>query len=781
MNRRPTQRRTRPAPPRRRSVLRVLGFYLRHLLLWFAVGLAAYWLWLDREVASTFQARQWSLPARVYARPLELFPGAMVSATRLRRELARLGYEEVGRPLARGQFVAKGNVVEVFARGFDFWDIPEPQRRFRVAFDGPRVTAVNDVVSGEVLGLLRLEPAEIGSINPRSFEDRKLLRYDGLPARFVAALVAVEDRRYFTHFGIDVLGLARAMLSNVRARRWVQGGSTLTQQLVKNFYLTRERTLSRKLTEMLMAISLEWRFDKRDILETYVNEVFLGQDGNRAIHGFELAAQFYFGRPLAELDVSSMALLIGMIKGPSVYDPRRQPEAARRRRDTVLDVLVDERIIDTKTADAARATAVEVRPGRLRRGRGNPAFMALVKRQLLAEYSAEDLNAAGLNIYTTLDSDLQDRIETQVGETLDAIERDGHRRDLQTALVVVDPHSGEVLAMLGDRHPGYAGFNRAVDARRPVGSVIKPFVYAAALSQPARYALFTPLADVAVLWQAPNGDHWQPKNFDGREHGRLPLIEALGRSLNLATVNLGLELGLPAVRDFLRTVGFGDDLPAYPSILLGAVEMSPLALAETYTSVANDGFRVPLRAISDVTDHGQHKLRRYGLKIEHVMEPATAALVRFGMTRVVAEGTARGVLSALPGAQPLAGKTGTSNDNRDSWFAGFGTNRLAVAWVGRDDNSATGLTGSSGAMRVWIAAMREADVTALDMELPTGLEWRRVDLARGVALPEQCATGERIPVHRDSVLSSSATCSEPGPAESAAPGLFERLRGVFSR
>ncbi|MCP5202073.1 MAG: penicillin-binding protein 1B [Gammaproteobacteria bacterium] len=782
--RRPPSRhksRTERPPERRRSGWRALAFYLRHLLLWLAVGVAAYWLWLDREVARTFESRQWSLPARVYARPLELFPGAAVTSARLRRELERLGYRQVSRPTARGQFAVHDQDVEVFARGFDFWDIPEPQRRFRATFDHTGIATLQDVVSGEALGVLRLDPVEIGSINPHRFEDRKLLRYDDLPPRFVAALVAVEDHRYFDHFGVDVLGLARAMLSNLRAQRWVQGGSTLTQQLVKNFYLTRERTLSRKLTEMLMALSLEWRFDKQSILETYVNEVFLGQDGNRAIHGFELAAQFYFGKPLAELDIASMAVLIGMIKGPSAYDPRRHPDTARARRDVVLDVLLARHVIEAGVARAARAQPIELRPARLRGERGSPAFMALVKRQLLAEYSATDLNAAGLNIYTTLDADLQARVEQRISTTLDELERNGHRRDLQTALVIVDPHSGEVLAIVGDRNPGYAGFNRAVDARRPVGSVIKPFVYAKALAQPSRYALFTPLDDVAVTWTAPNGDTWQPKNFDGREHGRLPLLEALTRSLNLATVNLGLELGLPAVRDFLRKVGFGDDLPAYPSILLGAIDMSPLLLAEAYTALANDGFKVPLRAISDVTDHAQHKLKRYGLQIEHVMEPATAALVRFAMTRVVAEGTARGLLAALPDAQPLAGKTGTSNDNRDSWFAGFGANRLAVAWVGRDDNSVTGLTGSSGALRVWVAAMREAGVSALDLQLPAGLEWRRVDLARGVALPEECANGERVPVHRDTALPSSATCTETPPAQDQVPGMLERLRGFFGR
>ena len=759
-----------------------LLFVSRHIILWLVIGLGAYWLWLDREVAQTFETRRWSLPARVYARPLELYPGAVVSHQRLIGELENLGYERSDRVQRRGQYSVSSAHIEFLTRGFEYWDLPEYSRHARVVFGATGIAEFIDVSSGTAIDLMRLEPVEVGRLNPLRFEDRQLLSFEELPPRFVAALVALEDHRFFAHFGVDVFGLARAMLSNLRAMRFVQGGSTLTQQLVKNFYLTRERTLRRKLTEMLMSFSLELRYDKTQILETYVNEVFLAQDGNRAVHGFGLAAQFYFGKPLSELDMPSLATLIGLVKGPTVYDPRRRPAAALKRRNVVLSVLHQRGLIDRAELAMARAQAIGLRSKESTAATGNPAFLAQVKRQLLREYSADDLKSAGLNIFTTLDIALQASAEQATKDTLHAIESSNAVRDLQAAMVIAEPRSGEILAMIGGREPHFAGFNRALDARRPVGSVIKPFVYAYALSRPQDYSLATMLRDTAVSWTDPNGGIWKPANFDGREHGQLSMLEALTRSLNLATVNLGLELGVNETRDYLRKLGLQHSPPAYPSIFLGAIELSPFELTELYTTLANDGFQVPLRAIFDVTGQNHKKLTRYGLKIRRVMEPATAALVRHAMTRVVMRGTARGLLRAFPDKQPLAGKTGTSDDNRDSWFAGFGANRLAVVWMGRDDNTVTGLTGASGALRLWTSAMQQAGLEALPNTLPAELAWQHVDLRRGVIVPDHCNNAERVPVHRRSSLRTMLTCTADTyapPERTKRAGFIDRLRGFF--
>ncbi len=780
----PTSGRRRGAAHPRRLRAR-LWFFLRHALLWVAVLVAGYWLWLDREVAATFEVHRWALPARVYARALELYPGAPLDRRRVEQELEYLGYRRTGTPRAQGQYSRSATALQFHSRGFQFWDLPEPQRRVRIEFRHGSIAALLDSATGTPVDLMRLEPAVIGSINPRHFEDRKLLGFADLPKSFVDALIAVEDRRFFQHFGVDVFGLARAMVSNLRAMRFVQGGSTLTQQLVKNFYLTRERTLTRKLTEMMMAISLELRYEKRQILETYVNEVFLGQDGDRAIHGFGLAAEFYFGKPLNELDVAATATLIGMVKGPSSYDPRRHPVASQQRRDLVLNVLHAQGLIDDAVHQRARVQSLRLRPADAYATQANPAFMDLVRRQLRRDYSAEDLKSSGLNIFTTLDTALQEAAARGLRDTLESVEKTNNKNKLQAAAVIVEPRSGEVLALLGDRNPDYAGFNRALDIRRPIGSVIKPFIYACALSRPHSYSLATLLEDKAVQWRDERGQVWEPRNFDGREYGAVSMLDALTRSLNLATVDLGMRLGLEAVHKHLLELGFPATTNRYPSMLLGAVELSPLELTELYTVFANEGSRVPLRAILDVTDQNDVQLSRYGLKMRNVLDPASVALVRHAMSRVVAQGTARSLLREFPDRQPLAGKTGTSDDHRDSWFVGFGGNRLGVVWVGRDDNAATGLTGSSGALRVWSAMMRDAGLEALPGGLPGELRFEAVDLRRAVIVAADCNNAESVPLHAYSVLPTAADCSGRIAAPAAdqeernPPGLFDRLRDWF--
>ena len=758
---------------------RAVFFYTRHFVLWAVIVFLGYWLWLDREVVSAFEHKRWSLPATVFARPLELYPGAAVTRNQLNRALTRLGYERVDALRSRGQFSLTGNQLEVMTRGFPYWDLPEPERHASVSFVDDRVHALVDGRTSQPIDLMRLEPPEIGRINPRRYEDRKLLVYDDIPRSFIEALVAVEDRRYFTHFGVDLKGLARAMWANFRARRFVQGGSTLTQQLIKNLYLTRDRTLARKFNEILMAISLERRYSKAEILETYVNEVFLGQDGNRAIHGFELAAHFYFAKPLVELDIAEAATLIGMIKGPSVFDPRRNGEAARERRNVVLAILANHDMLGADDVRRLHEAPLTIH-GRIRqRDTDFPAYMGLVKRQLLRDYSSEDLNAAGLNIFTTIDIDVQLTTERAVRDTIAGLEADPKRQDLQAAAIVADPGSGEILAMVGDRNPAYAGFNRVLDARRPVGSVIKPFIYAFALEQPREYSLLTKLEDKSISWTDARGVVWQPKNFNGREHGEVHMLDALVRSLNLATVNLGMRLGVSQVANYFERLGIKDDVPEYPAILLGAIDLSPFEVAELYTIIANDGFRVPLRAITTVTDQAQHKLNRYGLKIKPVMKPAAASLVRYAMTRVVAEGTGRRLPEQVARIKPLAGKTGTSNDFRDSWFAGFGGNRLGIVWVGRDDNKPTGLTGGSGALQVWGAAMSRAHLQPLKTSLPPEVGWQRVMLSTNTIVDAECAGGELIPLHEESAVNRAAGCDGRAVEKGSRRGVVDRIREFF--
>ena len=750
-------------------------------LLWgLALALAAglYGVWrLDATVRAKFEGHRWAVPAHVYARPLTLYRGLALSPAGLEAELMGLGYRADGEARSPGSYRRHGGVFLLTTRRFRFWDGLQPSRAVRVVIEGGRVVEVTALRRGRDLPLLRLEPVLVGSVYPGLHEDRIPLRLSQVPAQLVAALVAVEDRAFFRHHGLAPRSLVRALWANLRAGRTVQGGSTLTQQLVKNFYLTAERSLRRKLLEAVMALLLEWHYDKEDILETYINEVYLGQHGTRAIHGFGLASHFYFGRPLQELRLSELALLVGMIKGPSYYNPRRHPERARARRDLVLDALRDQGLIDEAAWRVARAAPLGVSPRPLLRGGGNQAYLELVRRQLRRDYLDEDLRAEGLRVFTGLDLKVQEAAEQAVARVLARLERARglDPGSLEAAVVVSRVADGEVLAVVGGRRAAFAGFNRALDARRPVGSLLKPAVYLTALARPRRYHLVSPLDDSPLEYEAPGAPPWRPRNYDGEFHGRVPLFLALAHSYNVATARLALELGIPAVLETLRRLGVAGDFPPYPSLALGAVALTPLQVARMYQTLAGLGFRVPLQAVRAVTGPGGQALARYGLTLQQAFEPAPVYLLDVALQEVVRRGTARGLGRWLPARLQVAGKTGTTDEYRDSWFAGFTGNHLAVVWVGRDDNRPTGLTGAAGAMVLWGELMGALDQAPLELDAPPEVEWLEVDPARG-ALAPGCAGALRLPFIRGSAPADRAPCAGARPA---APRRLPWWRRLF--
>ncbi|AHF02786.1 penicillin-binding protein 1B [Marichromatium purpuratum 984] len=698
-------RKTRRRPPRKRSG-KVLGFLIRvGLLLALAVGLGAtlYGIHLDRVVRAKFEGQRWALPARVYARPLELYAGRQLTADEFEQELQRLNYRRLATPDSPGSYDRDGEQLVLRTRPFRFWDGRESSRGLRVRFDNHRVSAVEAVDGGPDPALVRLDAMLIASIYPTHNEDRILVRRKELPELLVHTLYAVEDRSFERHLGVDPRGIARAAYSNLMAGGVVEGASTLTQQLVKNFYLSAERTLERKLKEAFMAVLLERRYTKGEILEAYANEIYLGQDGSRAIHGFGLASRFYFNKSLADLDVAETALLVGMVQAPSSLDPRRRPEAALKRRNLVLDVMVRDGVVDAATAAAAKDAPLGVVDGGGRPAGEYPAFITLVRRQLQRDYRDEDLRSEGLNIFTTLDPLVQTTVERSVPERLGAIEsaRGKRKGSLEAAAVVTSVAQGEVLALVGGRDSAYAGFNRALDSVRSIGSLVKPVVYLTALTHPERYSLSTIIEDKAVSIPDGTGSRWEPSNYSHRVYGKLPLYEGLVRSLNLATVNLGMDLGVDEVVDNLYRLGAQRRISAVPAMLLGAVNLSPLEVAQVYQSIAAGGYRSPLRAIREVVDAEGRPLNRYPLAVESVVDPHAAYLTTWAMERVVERGTAAWLGRQLPDGMSMAGKTGTTNGLRDSWFAGFSGDKVAVVWVGRDDFKPMGLTGSSGALRVW--------------------------------------------------------------------------------
>ncbi|VAX07023.1 Multimodular transpeptidase-transglycosylase [hydrothermal vent metagenome] len=748
---------------RRRSKRKTKTSWLRRLLfqtgLIACLALAVYTAYLDYVVQREFAGKRWAIPARVYGRPLELYPGAAVNADQLVDELKRLGYRKVTHPRQAGSYSRNRSRFLVWIRPFVFWDGEAAGQLLDIRFSSDRLASLR-TGAGKKLSLVRLEAPAVGSIYPSHNEDRVLVSRTDLPEKLIQALVAVEDRSFYRHFGVDARAIARATWVNLRAGGVVQGGSTLTQQLVKNFFLAPERSLWRKANEALMALLLERRYAKDEILEAYANEIYLGQDGKRAVHGFGLASQFYFKRPLQELDIPRLALLVALVKGPSYYAPRRHPERAKKRRDLVLNIMQEQGILTPDQARRATQTGLGITATKGHSAGRFPAFMDLVRRQLHRDYRQEDLTSEGLRIFTTLDPWIQQRAEQVLADQLKQLEQ-GQKRTgaLQGAAVIASSESGEVLAVVGGRYSGFAGFNRALDAVRPIGSLVKPAVYLAALKQPARYTLLSRLEDAPVQIKSSNGDIWAPQNYDKKSHGAVALHTSLAKSYNLSTVRLGMAVGLDEVVSTLHDLGVRRPMNPYPSLLLGAVSLSPLEVTQMYQTLAAGGFYSPLRAIREVHTAEGEQLQRYPLIVQQAAPTGPVFLLNKVLQEVVQQGTGRSLSRYISPEMGLAGKTGTTDDLRDSWFAGFSGDKVAVVWVGRDDNKSAGLSGSSGALRVWGNIMRRIRPMALDLLLPESVENVWTDPASGLRADSSCAEAVQVPFIVGSAPSIQSSCA----------------------
>lgn len=729
------------------------------------VILAGFAVYLDAVVQEKFSGKRWTVPAKVYARPLELFVGQKLAKDDFLRELDALGYRRESTVNGPGAVSVAGNNIELNSRGFQFYEGAEPARKVRVRFSGDYVAGLTQA-DGSNLAVARLEPMLIGGLYPAHQEDRILIKLDQVPAYLIDALVAVEDRDYFEHFGVSPKGIARALWINASSGRLVQGGSTLTQQLVKNFYLTNERTLLRKGTEAMMAVLLELHYDKREILEAYMNEVFLGQDGQRAVHGFGLASQYFFSQPVSELKLEQVALLVGMVKGPTYFNPRRNPERALARRNLVLDLLAEQGSITPEEAATAKQKPLGVSARGSMADSSFPAFLDLVKRQLREDYREQDLTEEGLRIFTSFDPILQLKAEEALAETLKRLAGRKGVDEVQAGMVVTNPETGEIQALIGSRQPRFAGFNRALDAVRPIGSLIKPAIYLSALERPSQYTLTSWLEDEAFSIKGQDGQVWTPQNYDRKAHGTIYLYQGLAHSYNLSTAKLGLEIGVPNVLKTLERLGVERKWPAYPSMLLGAGALTPMEVAGMYQTLANGGFNTPLRGIRSVLTADGEPLGRYPFKIQQRFDPGAIYLVQNAMQRTMREGTGRSVYSQLPSSLNLAGKTGTSNDSRDSWFAGFSQDLLSVVWLGRDDNGPTPLTGATGALQVWTGFMRKADPLPLDMPMPDNVTQAWVDRQTGLGSASGCPNAVQMPYIRGSEPAPGSACGIQAPVES---------------
>lgn len=708
-----------------RSWKRRLWPYLVLVLCALLAAFAMYMLHLDRQVRAKFEGTRWKLPAKVYASPQELYAGLDMARPDLVKLLQRQGYREADTLDKQGTYALSGSHLDIHARRFQFWDGTQKARRLRLNFNAMGVSDIKAMDGKGELNLLRLDPLLIGSIYPGEGTDRILVKIDDVPPMLPAGLIAVEDQYFLSNWGVSPRSILRAAIADIKAGQFVQGGSTITQQLVKNFYLNNKRTLGRKIKEALMAILLDAHYSKNEILESYLNEVYMGQDGDRAIHGFGLASYYYFKKPVEELEPREVALLVAMVKGPNYYNPRRNPDQALARRNMVLDRFHAAGLIKDKAWHEAKLSNLGISAEAAHDDSRYPAFIDLVRRQLHGQYKDSDLTDEGLRIFTTLDPRIQSAVDERINKGLDQAER-AHGLDsgsLEAAGVVTSVEEGNILALAGGRDRGYAGYNRALKAHRQIGSLMKPISYLAAIEQPSRYNPITPLDDTPLAVKLANGQMWRPHNYARRNHGReVPLYYALENSYNVATSRLALDVGIPNIIKTLKRLGYEGDPTAVPSLALGAVDMTPLEVAQVYNTLATGGYYTPLRAIRDVTTRDGEPLNRYPLKVHQVVDSGPAYIIQWLMQRVASHGTGAGMYRYLDRSNQMAGKTGSTNDLRDAWFAGFGENRVGVIWVGRDDDKSTRLTGATGALPIWAQIMKDIGARGIINSPPDSIE-----------------------------------------------------------
>lgn len=746
-------------------LLKIIKFFYQLGLICLLI-LVGYMVWLDFRVTAEFSGRKWDLPSHIYARPLELFVGAAVSRDELIWELEQLGYRRVDSARSVGQFSVANNRVQLFARGFDFWDGAEPSRLLMMEFSGDYLTSLIDADSLPV-PIMRLEPMRIGGVFPESIEDRLPVAIEDVPPILIDTLLDVEDRAFYEHHGFSIRGITRAAINNLLAGEITGGGSTITQQLVKNFFVGSEQTISRKVNELLMSLLVELHYSKEEILETYLNEVFLGQSGDRAIHGFGMGSWHYFRQPLNELEPEQIALLVGMLQGPPLFNPWSREERATERRNLVLQLMAQANIIAPDSLEELQARTLGAAPKPLLSLNPFPGYMRLVRDELDAEYQDLDLRNEGYRIFTSLDPLLQDKLETSVSGGVESLERGYFIEEgkLQAAGILTRIGSGQITALVGGRDPKFDGFNRALFADRAIGSLVKPVVYLTALQSPHQYRLSTLIEDAPFILTADNGEAWVPQNYDGLARGPIALYASMANSLNLATARLGMDLSVQNVIDTMEVLGVETDWPDFPSYLLGAGGLTPLEVSVLYHSIAADGFYSPLTTIQGVYDSEGSQVGVRVREIEQRVDPSFVHLIQYAMQVVMLEGTGKSMVERFPDIA-LAGKTGTTNDSRDSWFAGFDGRYLGVFWVGRDDNQAMPLTGATGALELWSSTFRAIDAESINYVRPPDVQYFWVNTEKDARTDANCPGAVYLPFAYGSEPEQEVNCENSGTSES---------------
>jgi penicillin-binding protein 1B len=718
----------------------------------------------------------------VYAAAQPLIPGLQVRRIDLTGTLAHLKYAESrGAPSAPGQYRRAGSSWDIFLRG----GAGVAPQLVRVEVHDDRITRISR--EGHDIGAASLEPEILASADDRGGEEHRPVRLADVPLVLINAVLAAEDHRFFEHGALDTRGVLRAAWTNLRAGRVMQGGSTITQQLIKNRLLGPRRTLLRKLNEAWLATLVEWRYSKQQILEAYLNEIYLGQRGGLAVRGVGAAARAYFRKEIHQLTPAEAATVAGMVRAPNSYSPIVNPERARARRDVVLARMRELGTLSGAEFETARSLPVRVPAGAVT-AQPAPYFVDYVRLDLEQRFGDVGENV-GVSVYTSLDLSLQRFAEAAVVRGLDRLEtrlprlrRDEPSRRLQAALVVVDPATAEIRALVGGRDYQVSQFNRAALARRQPGSAFKPFVYLAALrardGQPALTA--ASMVEDAPLTLQVGRDTWSPRNYNDHYEGRVTVRRALEQSLNAATVHVAESVGMPAVVETARAMGFGGDLAAVPAAALGSFEATPIELARSYLPLVNGGVRPSgTTAVRTVRDRDGAIEPVDSSEPVAVVTPAEAYLITSLLEGVVTSGTGAAARAlGVPGA--IAGKTGTTNDGRDAWFVGYAPRLLAVVWVGFDSGEPHGLSGAEAALPIWADFMRQA-IDAYPQpafSVPGGVAFAEIEVSNGLRANRFCPM-----IARETFLAGSEpeSCQEHGGVSDQISDWWRRLREWWRR
>lgn len=696
--------------------------------------------YLYYKVGSGMSRDAWEVPSVLYGRPARIRPGDSLANLRLAERLKRLSYRKVtGEPRAEGNWSGEENRIRIRTRDFRYGEQENRSLTAEIEVQEGRVASISSM-DGVPLEEVLLEPEEVGRIFGPGKESRRMVPLSTIPKRLQDAVLAAEDARFYSHFGIDFPGIARAAIANLRRLRFAQGGSTITQQLAKNFFLTPEKSMWRKIREAELALLMEIRFSKKQIFEAYLNKIYFGQEGGKGIYGVEEAARFYFSRSVGELSLEEAALLAGIIRSPNRYSPLRMPRSAVERRNWVLSRMLQLGMIGDREYAEATRSPVRTNPRRLP-ARGGEYFADYIQR--VAEDGIGDgkLYLSGYRIFTSLDPFHQAAAEAAVAQGLSEIERAGKitGEPLQAALVAVDPVTGELTAMVGGRGYGETQFNRAVDARRQPGSAFKPFVLLAAMQQTARekgkFTLSTMVSGEPISVPTPQGT-WTPSNFEGKVYGAVTVRRMIEESVNTATVRLAADVGLAEVVSAAKDAGITSQLAPVPSLALGSFEVTPVELAYAYATLASGGKRYTPYPLNAITDAKGEILYTGKIGGQQAVDPRAAYLVSYALEGVFDRGTARAAGIRFP----VSGKTGTTDGNRDSWFVGYTPEVVCAVWVGTDSGRDTGLSGAAGALRLWTRFMKSLYPASgpRALAVPQGVVTAVIDPASGFLATSAC-------------------------------------------